>query len=381
MATTKRLCWYVSLVSIIISMVVWNSKPYITESLSRNPVDITSNMSHVKNENNQSVLPILSKQEKKKEKYLVYLCDEKKACGGWGDRQRGIVSLFILSLVWKRTLKILISSPCDIKPYYKPTKEYNWIFTEEELKGLKGKRNTTLEFMHRCKPLYDTYNLNSSDIAEVLYIKTNCVSFLPIAQKYAKFLPAYLKNKGRASVFRESWNRIMIPTDKVLSEVMKIESSGVINSDAKKSGKELVCVHLRTYLTENLTYDCGGFPPVAVTKLWNFIDGHFHNKSRIFVATDHLGIRKSAISKYGTRYIGSYASNVHPDSMRSNLTLACRSQESAYVDQLMLSKCDVLIYYRKSGFSIHASYLKTEWRNIYSIMRNSKSTFSLVKEN
>ncbi|ESO94028.1 hypothetical protein LOTGIDRAFT_153509 [Lottia gigantea] len=375
MATKKKLCWYVPLV-LMICMVVWHSIPFITESRSRNPVDIRNAMSHVKNEISQNVIPILNEQKKINEKYLVYLCDEKRDCGGWGDRQRGIVSLFLLSLVWKRTLKILISTPCDIKPYYKPTKEYNWIFTEEELKGLKGKRNKTLDFMGIDVPLIDI-NLNSSEIAEVLYIKTNCFHFVEIAQKYVKFLPVYLKNKGRAGIFRESWNRIMIPTDKVLSQVVKIESSGVINSDAKKTGKELVCAHLRTGLTENLNYDYGGFPPVAVTKLWNFIDGHFHNKSRIFVATDHLGIRKSAISKYGIRYIGSYASNVHPDTMRSNLTLACRSQESAYVDQLMLVKCDVLIYYRRSGFSIHASYLKTEWRNIYSILRNGKSTFSL----
>ncbi|ESO99263.1 hypothetical protein LOTGIDRAFT_173751 [Lottia gigantea] len=378
MASTHRMCWYVSLASIIWT-VVWHTLPFIIEFRSRNRVDIISTKAHVRNENNQNVVPILSKQEKINEKYLVYLCDEKGYCGGWGDRQRGIVSLFLLSLVWKRTLKILISSPCDIKPYYKPTNEYNWILTEEELEGLKGKRSKTLHYMNKKKPLYDI-NLNSLESVEVLYIKNNYFNFSQIVQKYAKALPAYLQNKGRAGIFRESWNRIMIPTDKVLSQVVKIWSSGVINSDAKKTRKELVCAHLRTALPENVHYAYGGFPPVAATKLWNFIDENFHSKSRIFVATDHLGVRNSAISKYGTRFIGSYASNVHPDSMRYNLTLACRSQESAYVDQLMLSKCDVLIYYRRSGFSIHASYLKTEWTNIYSVMRNGNSTFSLVEE-
>ncbi|ESP02162.1 hypothetical protein LOTGIDRAFT_157316 [Lottia gigantea] len=386
MANTKRWCWYIPIVSLICT-VIWYS--YTMESTSRNRVAITALKPRVIDDTKQNVVAILSKQnvvptvsklEKKNEKYLVYLCDEKRDCGGWGDRQRGIVSLFLLSLVWKRTFKILISSPCDIKPYYTPTKEYNWIFTDDELKGLKDQKTKTLDFVGVDEPLMNM-NMNSSEIADVLYIKTNCVNFLIIALKYANFLPVYLRKKGRASIFRESWNRFMIPTDKLLSQVVKIDSRGEINSDAKKLGKELVCAHLRIGHSKYLPNDYVGFPLVAVPKVWNFIDDNFHKKSRIFVATDNLDVRKSAISKYGRRYIGSYAYTMNPDNMRSNLTLACSSQESAYVDQLMLSKCDVLIFYRRSGFSIHASYLKTEWTNIYSILRNGSSTFSLQKTN
>ncbi|ESP02160.1 hypothetical protein LOTGIDRAFT_157314 [Lottia gigantea] len=369
----KLTCWsrYILWTSLI-CIVVWYSllnqcKQNVVPSLSEQNVKLSQSERHM-----------APNRKKINEKYLVYLCDEKRDCGGWGDRQRGMVSLFLLSLVWKRTFKILISSPCDIKPYYKPTKEYNWIFTDDELKKLKAKTKRTLAFISNDIPLLNL-NMNNSEIAEVLYVKTNCYSYSNIAENYTQFLPDYLRNKNRATIFRETWNRFMIPTEKITGQVSKIMSTGKINLDAKKSGKELICAHLRIGRSKYLPHDYTGIPLTAVPDVWDFIDHHFHKKSRIFVATDNLDVRQSAMSKYGRRYIGSYAYTMNPDKMRSNLTLACSSQESAYVDQLMLSKCDVLIFYRRSGFSLHASYLKTKWREIYAIMGHTKNSVSLKK--
>ncbi|ESO86201.1 hypothetical protein LOTGIDRAFT_167433 [Lottia gigantea] len=375
--------WYITVA--LLCIIIWYSLPLTSVMTCRNP-ESTTTEPHIIYGNEQNEVQILKKENvepsptKINERYLVYVCDDKNKCGGWGDRQRGIVCSFFLSMVWKRTFKIVLTSPCDIRPYYQPTKEYNWIFTEEELKGLQYKTNKTLNYMANCTLL--NLNLNESETAEVLYVKANCYSYEKIVKNYTKFLPDFLKNihyKNRALIFREAWNRLMIPTERLTSQVSKIESSGKINLDAKTSGNELICAHLRIRHCGYFPRPFKGLPLSAVSKIWDFIDDNYHEKSRIFVATDDLDVRKSAISKYGARYIGSYAMVIHPDNMRFNLTLACSSQEAAYVDQLMLSKCNVLIYCRRSGFSIHASYLKIKGGEIYTIQGHTNTSVSLKK--
>lgn len=55
-------------------------------------------------------------------RYLVYLCEWGHACGGLGDRQRTIVSLYVLSRLVNRRFSVKMSSPCDIANFYVPFK-------------------------------------------------------------------------------------------------------------------------------------------------------------------------------------------------------------------------------------------------------------------
>jgi tryptophanase len=55
-------------------------------------------------------------------KYVQYICE--KRCGGWGDRLKGIVSTFMLSLVLERKFLMKVEHPCDMKYFFKDYDEY-----------------------------------------------------------------------------------------------------------------------------------------------------------------------------------------------------------------------------------------------------------------
>ena len=53
-------------------------------------------------------------------------------CGGWGDRQRGLVGMFVLALVTGRRFGINMTVPCNVTNFFMPN-EYNWIIQEHEI--------------------------------------------------------------------------------------------------------------------------------------------------------------------------------------------------------------------------------------------------------
>jgi hypothetical protein len=55
-------------------------------------------------------------------KYVQYICDKK--CGGWGDRLKGIISTFMLSLVLERKFLMKVKHPCDMKYFFKDYDKY-----------------------------------------------------------------------------------------------------------------------------------------------------------------------------------------------------------------------------------------------------------------
>ncbi|CAF1473959.1 unnamed protein product [Didymodactylos carnosus] len=49
---------------------------------------------------------------------LIYSCI--RECGGWGDRQRGLESAFLLALITDRRFMIEMNFPCDIRTALQP---------------------------------------------------------------------------------------------------------------------------------------------------------------------------------------------------------------------------------------------------------------------
>ena len=56
--------------------------------------------------------------------YLVYMCDIK--CGGLADRQRGIISAYLLALLTDRKFVVDMTYPCEMEQFWIPN-EYNWL--------------------------------------------------------------------------------------------------------------------------------------------------------------------------------------------------------------------------------------------------------------
>ena len=69
---------------------------------------------------------------KSREKFLIYLCDNKRYCYGLGDRQRAIVSTYYLAELTGRRFGIIMTSPSNIREFYEPNL-VEWDIPEYEL--------------------------------------------------------------------------------------------------------------------------------------------------------------------------------------------------------------------------------------------------------
>ena len=55
-----------------------------------------------------------------RKRYIIYLCTGNLTCCGWGDRQHGILSAYLISLVTNRTFGVDMTKPCPIGILFHP---------------------------------------------------------------------------------------------------------------------------------------------------------------------------------------------------------------------------------------------------------------------
>jgi hypothetical protein len=54
-------------------------------------------------------------------KYIVYECTNENICGGWGDRLKGIMSAYAISLLTDRYFLIYHVRPCLLTNFFEPS--------------------------------------------------------------------------------------------------------------------------------------------------------------------------------------------------------------------------------------------------------------------
>jgi hypothetical protein len=100
---------------------------------------VESNHLHLK-PNIKKIQSIIDNVTVDNTKYVQYICDYK--CGGWGDRLKGIMSSFMLSLVLGRRFLIKIEHPCDMKHFFSDNDKY-W---SEPLIDQKNKKQIFIDY-------------------------------------------------------------------------------------------------------------------------------------------------------------------------------------------------------------------------------------------
>lgn len=54
------------------------------------------------------------------ERFMIYACSGPGLCGGWGDRLRGLYSVYLLSVLQNRSFGIEMNRPCPIEKFIRP---------------------------------------------------------------------------------------------------------------------------------------------------------------------------------------------------------------------------------------------------------------------
>ncbi|ESP01016.1 hypothetical protein LOTGIDRAFT_172851 [Lottia gigantea] len=282
------------------------------------------------------------------EKFLMYLCDGRKLCGGLSDRQRGIAYAFMVALQLDRKFGIIMSTPCDIRQFFIPNK-YNWIIAES---ALVGKSQKIIKFMHRG--IYDL----SNETAEVIYLKSSTLLYCDVYRQIEHKLPPYLKGgTTRTQIFKLIWESLMKPSRHVINRLKTIALR-----------ENMTCAHVRIGQSENLPNDASKNNITNVPKLWEFMD-KLDTANKIFIATDNIEVRNTARRRFGKRYFDSEGKILHIDRQKG-MDADCLGFETAVVDQIILSKCKVLIV-SKSGFSELAASIRNDPKELYKFQRSN----------
>ncbi|XP_041369818.1 uncharacterized protein LOC121383787 [Gigantopelta aegis] len=292
-------------------------------------------------------------------RYIIYECNKNGLCGGWGDRLKGIVSSYLISLITNRTFGISITAPaCNLTDYFEPHL-IDWNIDLDRLKNLPSKR-----ISHMDNGLFfrtaDTKNFSALMKETVIYYRQNY-----------EFIPRLQESDFHASDFlwMKKWTR-----DRVFAHVMRILFKlkkrlktvliDFINKAKPNKKWKLMCAHIRLGRNPTIPNDSEQRNNNETIKvIWDFITKNFTcDLCKIFLATDSEVVRQKAKSLFPDKIVDIPGDIVHIE--RGQMKNKCDAFSKVILDQQVLSKCDSLLI-TKSNFGKIAAYLRGTEENLF----------------
>jgi hypothetical protein len=282
-----------------------------------------------------------SKNESDK-KYLVYECTNENICGGWGDRLKGIMSAYAISLLTDRYFLIYHVKPCLLTHYFEPSIYFlNTTINYDQASKLWFISN---EDYRKSLSFINAFNLTSKYIS----IKNNLEWIEPISKNkiYKEKIKelGYNENNFRIQFLFKDWYSKMFKLNQRLNEKYLKFLKKAKPTDYTK----LICAQVRVG-------DAGGtqFMERGNLKIyWNYVRTNFIKNLtdyRIFLTTDTEDIVSEAIKEFGNEFVvTNEGPNNHLDYF-SKLELNDEKLDKTFLDFHSLQNCNMAII-SESGF-------------------------------
>ncbi|CAL1530699.1 unnamed protein product [Lymnaea stagnalis] len=166
-------------------------------------------------------------------RYLIYRCDDKEYCYGLGDRQRAIVSVYLLAELTNRTFGIIMTSPSNFSEFYKP-RLVNWDIPSSELEGKTFIELKVLGPQADIK--LDRVDINVEYPQDVVYIRTNQKFHYSLKKNpfYKDRFPKWAQ-VPHWKLYQDGWMRLMTPTAELRRDLneMLIRIVGVMEEEQR----------------------------------------------------------------------------------------------------------------------------------------------------
>lgn len=299
-------------------------------------------------------------------KYLVYQCHG--SCGGLGDRQKGMVSTYLLAKLTRRTFIVDMTFPCTINMFLQPNK-YNWLTCKRFLQKV-SKADTTEYLTIDNKNIYEK-EFTSSDIRyswaeKVVKISINWYA-IDIIRYYLNYnrIPEleWIRYRRNEYVVQRVLDVLFTPHKTVLEKV-----DTFINRYVGK--KMLVCGHLRVGKNPSLPGDedfgsIRGHPDLD--RIIRFLSVYNNSyTSAVYVATDSEYVRKWSAQRL-TNFVNLNRTVLHIDRFKVSNKLGCVGFYNAVTEQILLTKCDVLVL-TMSNFGIISALMRNKSKGLYTYL-------------
>ncbi|ESO86504.1 hypothetical protein LOTGIDRAFT_167022 [Lottia gigantea] len=291
-------------------------------------------------------------------KYVIYICDGKNSCGGYGDRQKGIVASYIISVMMNRQFGVIMNDSCDIKQMFKPN-QINWIVDNNDIKSKTSKRIKALDgYSDKLRKSMIEMDLDQEYKEEVIYFSLNLefVFYLRQNKRYEKQLK-WLEHLSMSEIYNVVWQSIF-----KLRPYIREKLDPFL--DLKKQGLKLISAQIRLGKNPTIPHDSRVVNSLNnMNVLWQFYKKYNDSsKYRIFISTDSDTVREKARSIFPDVYSDVPGKVFHVE--RSNKTDICNGWRKVILDQVILSLSDVLVI-SNSGFGRIAAFFRQNENDLY----------------
>ncbi|XP_060599267.1 uncharacterized protein LOC132752886 isoform X2 [Ruditapes philippinarum] len=291
----------------------------------------------------------------KKQRFLVYKCDSSMYCGGWGDRQKGIISTFLMAVLTNRVFVIDMDKPCKLDNILLPN-SYDWSLCYNFVKTVSKRNYIQLNYIDNLGKIKET--LQSSDFSrtwpkQVVAVRVNSYAIDEVRKhKLATSRLKWLLNVTNEKAIHLVLHTLFKPGETILNDASEFYDKHV-------QGKQLVCSHIRMGRNPSIPSD-------AILKVSNgtmllqFLKSFEKEvQNAIYVASDSEEIKQLA-RKNIKSYININRTIVHVDrlgKLKAIKSESCKGLATAILEQFILSLCDILLI-TQSGFGTMAAYMR-----------------------
>ncbi|XP_052799182.1 uncharacterized protein LOC128230782 [Mya arenaria] len=270
-------------------------------------------------------------------RYIIYRCNAGKLCGGIGDRQKGIITAFLLALLTKRTFIIDVSYPCKLETILRPSL-YDWTTCKDYALSVPAVDSISL---HLLRDHTFRTKISKQDFRQwnntVVFIMLNWLSFPGIRQHdvtKAMNLFTDITNEEAIKVVLES---LFKPSHRLDTEINAFNRN-------QRQGRHLVCAHIRTGRNPSIPLDSKSDkrnPNVSI--IFAFLEKYDTHENVIYIATDADEVKNNSYLTF-KNVITLKRKIVHVDKLGNmQMDTACEGYFTAILEQYILAGCDTLI--------------------------------------
>ncbi|RNA02078.1 hypothetical protein BpHYR1_038632 [Brachionus plicatilis] len=308
---------------------------------------------------------------KNQTKFIQYECTKpSEICGGWGDRLKGILSTYAISMILDRKFTIKMTRNCDLKKIMEPN-EINWDY--EQVPQKIGSKEINIGW---DRSYYDTFKKDIS-----LFTKKKNTPLIKVKAKiqFANVLRENqnLKPKIESLGYKVDQFHIVYSLHKWYNQLFKLNKEsqkkyewymGRLKPNKKT---KLICVQIRTGdpdLAERRDY-------YTRKEYWRFINKKFLNSKnsgsyKIFVTSDYERVKEEAQSYFpNNEVIYNKNSSFHIEKQGDN---DCGGFESVVFDFHIMQNCDIGVI-SHSGYGLLALLNRPEpFKELYVYSKEHK---------
>lgn len=301
-------------------------------------------------------------------RFIAYMCVKGHACGGFGDRLKGIISTFLLAELLNRTFVIIHNDPCELSDLLLPNL-YDWTQCTQYVLSMPKGKTKTLDIMYgydyRFRNALKHINFEEVIDRQAVFIHTNQIWINQIcARPSADQTINWAVGKSIPEVSNFVLTRLFRPSkwleNKVRSFMKLIPSS-----------RKLICSHIRIGRNPSLKVDLRrpwGVPDINA--IFNFLR-NFDNpiKYAIYVASDSEEVKRHA-KRIFSSVITIDMPIIHIDRYTNKQSKAsCQGMQTVVFEQQILSKCNILLL-THSGLGTMAAYFSALPQKIFIFYKN-----------